>query len=264
MYSRFIEASVGQLALPIAGRGGKEAMRLRMIALAGMCVILYWAAAATAAGPRVILALGSSSFIDPRAVMRTIGAEITQDPDKIPLKDVAVLVLANVPFGSLPGPIQQDLVEYVNSGGAVLITGGVRSFGSGGYKTVASIIPFEIRSDSDWRASPFRPPIMIRPDHPILAGVDFITIGSVNDMNPRPGASEILRSPGGGGAGPFGARGGFGVGGTYPYSLIAELSVGAGRVIGIAFDMDDMAGMRDRDRFVENTLYYLLASSRKG
>ncbi len=39
--------------------------------------------------------------------------------------------------------------------------------------------------------------------------------------------------------------------------------VGAGRVIGIAFDLNDLAGMRDRDLFVQNTLTYLLATSRR-
>jgi hypothetical protein len=229
-------------------------MRLRMIVLAGMCMMFGWAVAAGAAGPRVILALGNTSFIDAQAILKATGAEVTQAPGQMPLKDVAVLVLADVAFGSLPGPVQQGLVEYVNSGGAVLITGGAQSFGSGGYGTVASILPFEIRSDGDWRNIPFRSPIVVQPGHPILAGVSFATVGAVNDMNPRPGASEILQSAGGGSAG----RGG------YPYPLIAEIGVGAGRVVGIALDLKDFAGMPDRDLFVQNTLGYLLAASRAG
>jgi len=225
-----------------------------MIVLAGMCAMLGWAVAAGAAGPRVILALGNSSFIDAQAILKATGAEVTLNPGKTPLEEVAVLVLADVAFGSLPGPVQQGIVEYANSGGAVLITGGSQSFGSGGYRAVASIIPYEIRSDSDWRNIPFRSPTPLQPGHPILAGVTFTTVGAVNDMNPRSGASEILQSAGGGSAG----RGG------YAFPLIAEIGVGAGRVVGIALDLKDFAGMPDRDLFVQNTLGYLLAASRAG
>ena len=227
-------------------------MRLRKIVLVGIYVMLGWAAAAEAAGPRVILALGNASFIDAQAILKATGAEVTQDPGKAPLKDVAVLVLADVPFCSLPQPVQGGLVEYVSSGGAVLITGGAQSFGSGGYQAVAPIIPFEIRSDNDWRAFPFRSPVPLQPGHPILAGIlgqGFITIGTLNDMNPRPGATEILQSPGGG---------------SYISPLIAELGVGAGRVVGVAFDPNRLTGWDLRDLFVRNTLDYLLTSSRLG
>jgi hypothetical protein len=179
----------------------------------------------------------------------------------VPLPQVAVLVLANARFASLPPTIQERLVEYVNSGGSLLITGGSQTFGSGGYRAVASIVPFQIRSDNDWRFISFRPPVALQPGHPILAGVTFLTVGTVNDMNPRPDATEILQSAGGGRAGIADGGGG---GGSYLYPFIAELSVGSGRVIGIAFDLNDFAGMRDRDLFVQNTLGYLLASSRAG
>ena len=228
-------------------------MRIRKIVLVGIFVMLGWAAAAEAAGPRVILALGNVSFIDAQAILKATGAEVTQDPGKAPLKDVAVLVLADVPFGSLPQPVQGGLIEYVNSGGALLITGGAQSFGSGGYQAVAPIIPFEIRSDNDWRAFPFRSPIPLQPGHPILAGIlgqGFFTIGTLNDMNPRSGATEILQSPGGGG--------------SFMSPLIAELGVGAGRVVGVAFDPNRLTGWDLRDLFVRNTLDYLLASSRMG
>jgi uncharacterized membrane protein len=228
-------------------------MRLRVMVLVAICVMLGWAAAAAAAGPRVILALGSTSFIDAQAILKATGAEVTQVPGNTLLKDVAVLVLADVPFGSLPQAVQRGLMEYVNSGGALLITGGAQSFGSGGYQAVAPIIPFEIRSDNDWRAFPFRSPVPLQPGHPILAGIlgqGFFTIGTLNDMNPRPGATEILQSPGGGG--------------SYMSPLIAELGVGAGRVVGLAFDPNLLNGWNLRDLFVQNTLNYLLASSRMG
>lgn len=236
-------------------------MRSRLASVVGMLLIFGWASVAySGQSSRAILVLGNAAFINPSSVQQATGAEVTQD-SSIPLKDVAVLVLANTPFTSLPQPIRDGLVDYVGAGGALLITGGAQSFGSGGYKAVDPIIPFQIRSDSDWRFISFRPPVPLQPGHPILAGVTFLTVGTVNDMNPRPNATEILQSPGGGRAAT--ATGGGG-GGSFLYPLIAELSVGAGRVIGIAFDLNDLAGMRDRDLFIQNTLGYLRAASGAG
>lgn len=237
-------------------------MRNRLAVVAGLLLAIGWASIAHTAQPaRSILVLGDAAFINDASVQEATGAVVTHDPG-MPLKDVAVLVLANIAFPSLPQSIQDGLVDFVIGGGSVLITGGARSFGSGGYKAVAPIIPFEIRSDNDWRFITFRSPVPLQPGHPILAGVEFITIGTVNDMNPRPGAVEILQSPGGGGTGPR-AGGGLAGGGSFLFPLVAEVAVGAGRVIGIAFDLNDFAGMRDRDLFVRNTLAYLLAASRR-
>ena len=237
-------------------------MRKHVVLVAGLLLAIGWASIAPAGQPsRTILVLGDAAFINDGSVQQATGAAISHDP-ATPLKDVAVLVLANTPFSSLPPSIQDELVNFVGGGGTLLITGGAQSFGSGGYKVVAPIIPFEIRSDSDWRFITFRPPVPLQPGHPILAGVTFITIGTVNDMNPRPGALEILQSPGGGAVG-LRAGGGRTGGGSYMYPLIAEVGVGAGRVVGIAFDLNDLAGMRDRDLFVQNTLTYLLATSRR-
>jgi hypothetical protein len=94
-----------------------------------------------------------------------------------------------------------------------------------------------------------------------MAGVTFLTIGAVNDMNPRSDASEILQAAGGGSAAGRAAGAG---GGSFPFPLISELGVGAGRVIGVALDLNDFAGMRDRDLFVRNTIGYLLQVSRMG
>jgi hypothetical protein len=234
-------------------------MRNRLAVVSGILLLVAWAAAAAAGqASRVILALGNASFINPASVERATGAALSQDPN-VPLKDVAVLVLANIPLSSLPQSIQDGLVQYVEGGGALLITGGAQSFGSGGYKAVSSIIPFQIRSDSDWRFISFRPPVPLQPGHPVLAGVTFLTVGTVNDMNPRSGATEILQSAGGGRAPDAG-----GGGGSYLYPLIAEIAGGSGRVIGIAFDLNEFGGMRDRDLLIQNTLTYLLAASRMG
>jgi hypothetical protein len=216
-------------------------------------LLLALPATAGAGSPRV-LALGSLGFLDPRAASAAIGAEVLQELGEEKLPDLAVVLLANTPFHALPGSLQQGLTEYVQGGGALWLTGGAQGFGGGGYRAVAALLPFELRNASDWRAIPFRPPVALQPGHPILAGVQFGTIGAVNDMNPRPGAVEILRAAGGGSAGT----------GSYPYPLIAELAVGAGRVLGVAFDPNELGGMPDRARFVDNALRYLLATSRAG
>lgn len=236
-------------------------MRTPVIVAMAFCALLG-CATVTHAGQAtpMVLALGNAGFLNPASVEKATGAELSQNPDT-PLKDVALLVLANISLSSLPQAIQDGLVPYVAGGGTLLITGGAQSFGSGGYKAVASLIPFQIRSDSDWRFISFRPPVPLQPGHPILAGVTFITVGMVNDMNPRPDATEILQSAGGGRAAT--GAGGSG-GGSFLYPLIAEVRVGSGRVIGMAFDLNDFAGMRDRDLFVQNTLTYLFAASRVG
>ncbi len=240
-------------------------MRVRLLLLVGV----LWALAApssvaTAQSSRIILALGNTGFLDPASIQAATGAVVKTDLGESQLKDFAVLVLANVSLAGLPGPVHQGLVQYVNDGGAVLIAGGSDSFGSGGYQVVASILPFELRSTSDWRSTPFRSPVPLQPGHPILAGVTFISVGALNDMNPRPDAMEILQAAGGGSAARRVPGGGVGGGGSYPYPLIAELAVGAGRVVGIAFDLNEFAAMPDRDLFVRNSIAYLLAVSRMG
>jgi len=236
-------------------------MRTRLVVIIGLLLVLgCLPGLAAAQSARMILALGSTGFLDPGSIQAATGAEVKTDLDKFKLKDFSVVVLANIAFPALPDPVQQGLVQYVTDGGALLITGGSQSFGSGGYQAVASIIPFQIRSASDWRFTPFRSPVPIQPGHPILAGVTFITVGNLNDTNPRADATEILQAAGGGSAG----RTQSGGGGSYPYPLIAELGVGAGRVIGIAFDLNEFAGMQDRDLFVRNTIGYLVNASRIG
>jgi hypothetical protein len=213
-----------------------------------------------AQGAPIILALGSTSFLNRDAIQAGTGVEVASELGSRPLKDFAVLVLANIAYASLPGPVQEGLADYVRRGGAVLITGGPQAFGSGGYQAVAELVPFQIRNPSDWRPIPARFPVPLQPGHPILAGVEFISVVALNDMNPGPGAMEILQAAGGGSAGPTGSGGG----GSYPYPLIAELRVGAGDVIGIAFDLNEFTRMRDLGRFMQNTLQYLLSISLMG
>jgi len=237
-------------------------MRMRWILPLALVLALAWGAGAEAGqAPRMILALGNTGWLNPADIQAATGALVKQDMEQFKLKDFAVVVLGNVAFGSLPGPVQQGLVDYVNNGGTLLITGGSQSFGSGGYQQVAAIVPFEIRSAGDWRAIPFRPPIVLQPGHPVMAGVTFITVGAVNDMNPRGGAAEIMQAAGGGSAaGRVSGRGG----GSYQYPLIAELAAGSGRVIGVAMDLNDFASMPDLPLFVRNTTIYLSSASQLG
>jgi hypothetical protein len=237
-------------------------MRTRRILAIALLLAVGWAAGAEAGqAPRMILALGSTGWLNPADIQAATSALVKQDLEQFALRDFAVVVLGNIAFGSLPGPVQQGLVEYVSNGGALLITGGAQSFGSGGYQATASIIPFEIRSAGDWRAIPFRAALAIQPGHPIMAGVTFITVGAVNDMNPRRDASEILQAAGGGSAaGRVTGQGG----GSYPFPLIAELTAGNGRVVGVAMDLNDFASMRDLPLFIRNTMIYLSNASQMG
>jgi len=220
-------------------------------ALVALLALIAWALPCGAAEPpRGILALGSVGFLDDGGLLAATGSRIAHEAGPGDLRQqFKVVVLANVAFAALPEPVQLGLTSFVSAGGSLLLTGGPQAFGSGGYDAIPELVPFELRSRGDWRSMPFRSPVPVQPGHPVLAGVTFTTIGAVNDMNPRPGAAEIMRMPGGGTAG-------------YPYPLIAEIGVGAGRVLGFAFDMDDLGSMPDRDRLVQNALTYLAEAAR--
>ncbi len=236
-------------------------MRRWWLALVACLWVLHPISPLSAAqGPPKILALGSTGFLNSGAIQAGTGAQVVAELGGRSLKDFAVLVLANIAIASLPAPVQEGLVEYVRMGGAVLLTGGSQAFGSGGYQAAAEIVPFQIRNPSDWRVIPSRFPVSLQPGHPVLAGVDFIAVVALNDMNPRPGAVEILQAAGGGSAGPAGTGGG----GSYPYPLMAELRTGAGDVLGIAFDPNEFTRMRDFGQFMQNTLQYLLSVSLMG
>ncbi|HTU02239.1 MAG TPA: hypothetical protein VMG58_10505 [Candidatus Sulfotelmatobacter sp.] len=223
-------------------------VRTALVALVAVLAVSLPAGAAEPA--KEILALGSFGFLDEAGVLAATGARLKQEVGSGDLKDqFKVIVLANVAFDALPEAVQVGLPGFVRAGGALLITGGPQSFGSGGYDAIAELVPFELRNRSDFRVMPFRSPVPLQPDHPVLAGVRFETIGALNDMNPRPGATEILRMSGGGNAG-------------YPYPLIAEIAVGSGRVLGFAFDLADLGGMPDRDRLMQNALSYLSDAAR--
>src|SRR5574341_1707864 len=111
----------------------REPMHRRWLAAGCLVLALGWPSALPAAqSARMILALGNIAFINPAAVQASTGAEVRTNLDKFQPKDFAVIVLANAPYAALPGPLQQGLVDYVNEGGAILLTGGSQAFGNGG------------------------------------------------------------------------------------------------------------------------------------
>ncbi len=205
-----------------------------------------WLYSATAEPTKLVLALGDGSYVPAEAVT---GAEVANELGDRDLVEFAVVILSNIPYNQLPGAVQEHLTEFLDQGGSLLITGGPNAYGSGGYQPMAAFVPFEIRARDDWRSVPFKEVIPIQPDHPILRGVTFRTVGSFNDLNPKAGAVEIAQYAGGGTG--------------FPSPLIAEQRVGQGTVVGVALDLgrELQKEWRDGNRFVQNLLTYLVTRS---
>ncbi len=227
--------------------------RLSIMLIGVLLGVGLWLQPGTAAGSKLILPLGDVSYISPQTVQAWTGAEVEMALGEHELVEFAVVILSNVPYGGLPGAVQERLTEFLTRGGSLLITGGTSAYGSGGYKAMANLIPFEIRAEEDWRAVPFKPVIPLQPGHPILQGVTFQSMGAFNDLNPKPGAMEIAQYAGG--KTTRGAR--------YPSPLIAEQRVGQGTVLGIAFDLGQevQSGWTDGSLFLQNLLTYLVNRS---
>lgn len=211
---------------------------------------------------KLILALGDDSYIPVEAVKSWTGAAVTKELGRHDLLEFSLVILSNIPYGVLPQAVHERLPEFVSRGGSLLITGGPNSYGSGGYESVNFLIPFEIRAETDWVSVPFRTIIPIQPDHPILEGVTFRTVGTFNDVNPRKaGVVEIAQYAGGGGRpiGAFGER----IGAKFPSPLIAERRVGQGTVLGVAFDLgrEIGSGWPDGPQFTQNVITYLVNRS---
>ena len=204
--------------------------------------ISLWSYAAAAEPSKLILALGDGSYLPGEVT----GAEVTHELGDRDLMGFAVVILSNVPYDQLPGAVREHLTTFLDQGGSLLITGGPNAYGSGGYQPMAALIPFEIRTSNDWRAVPFLEIIPLEPGNPILQGVTFGTVGWFNDLNPKPGVTEIAQYAGG--------KTG------YPSPLIAEQQVGQGTVLGVAFDLGQQVqgGWADGSRFVQNVLTYLV------
>lgn len=215
--------------------------------LMGMLLcVSFWSYAAAAEPSKLVLSLGDGSYVPAEAVN---GAEVTNELGDRDLLEFAVVILSNIPYNQLPGAVQEHLPEFLDQGGSLLITGGPNAYGSGGYQAMSAVLPFEIRTSDDWRTVPFKPIMPVQSGHPILRGVTFRTVGTFNDLNPRRGAIEIAQYPGGG------------LG--FPSPLVAELRVGQGTVLGVAFHLGQEVESRwaDGNRFVQNVLTYLTTRS---
>lgn len=215
----------------------------------------------------MILSLGDDAYITWSAVEGRTGAVVRRALGDVPLSDVSAVVLSNIGYSSLPEPVRDGLADYLAHGGSLLITGGPQSYGSGGYADtpLADLLPLKPSRD-DWLPHPFGPTVVLQPGHPILREVEIPTMAFFNELDVSSGAVEIAqyrkaskaafaggRNPGGGEV-----QGG----GRRQMPLVAERAVGSGTVLAIALDMTLTGEWRDRDRFAQNCVEYLLQRSR--
>ena len=232
---------------------------IRHLAVALLVLLAAGPAAPTQHLPRLVLVLGDTSYLSEEAVAEA-GAALKTGLGEYTLEEYSLVVLANVPLAAVPREVLEGLPDFLGKGGSLLLTGGPAAFGSGGYEAIAPLLPFRLRGGADWRVNPFKPVLLLQASHPIFAGVTFQTIGTLNDMNPHPGASELARYEGGG-VGPVGV--GVGRGAIFPSPLIAEVGVGSGSVLAVAFDLgaEIRGGWGSGPQFARNLVRYLVERS---
>lgn len=219
-------------------------------------------------GGPAILSLGDDSYVNWSAVESRTGAVVRRELGDSPLAGFSVVVLSNVSYDSLPETVRDGLADYLARGGSLLVSGGKQAYGSGGYAgtALADLLPLKPSRD-DWLPHPFGPTFILQPDHPILGGVVIPTMAFFNELDLNSGAQEIAQyRKGSKAAFAGGGNPGGGViegGGRRPMPLIAERSVGSGTILAIALDMTLTGDWKDRDRFAQNCVEYLLQRSRK-
>jgi len=225
---------------------------MRRVGIALTVLVLAGPAAAAQHLPKLALALGDTSTLSEEAFAEA-GAAVRTELGEFDLDEYSLLVLANVPLAGVPAEVREGLAEFLSRGGSLLVTGGSGAFGSGGYEAIVPVLPFALRGGPDWRANPFKPVLLLEPGHPIFAGVAFPTVGAFNDLNPRPGASELAQYQGG--ATVAGAK--------FPSPLVAEARFGSGTVVGVAFDLgaEIRSGWEAGPLFVRNLVKYLVNRS---
>ena len=226
---------------------------MRRLGLALLMVLVVAGPAAAAEHlPKLVLALGDTSYLR-EDVVAEAGATLRTEVGEFGLDEYSLLVLANVPLAAVPSAVREGLPGFLSKGGSLLLTGGSGAFGSGGYEAIAPILPFGLRGGADWRANPFKPVLLLQPGHAIFAGVSFPTIGAFNDLNPRPGASELAQYHGGGTVS----------GAKFSSPLVAEAGFGPGSVVGVAFDLgaEIRGGWGMGPQFVRNLVKYLVDRS---
>ena len=218
-------------------------------------------------GGLTILSLGDDSYLTWPEVESRTGAVVRRELGDSPLAAFSVVVLSNVGYDSLPEAVRDGLAGYLARGGALLVSGGKQSYGSGGYAgtALADLLPLKPSRD-DWLPHPFGPTLILQPDHPILRGVVILTMAFFNELDLGSGAVEIAQYRKGskaavaGGGNPGGGE--IQGGGRRPMPLIAERSIGSGTILAIAMDMTLTGDWKDRDLFAQNCVGYLLQRSR--
>jgi hypothetical protein len=215
----------------------------------------------------MILSLGEDSYITWSELESRTGAVVKREAGDAPLTDFSLLVLSNVSYASLPEGVRDGLRGYLEQGGAMLITGGKQSYGSGGYgdTELADLLPLRPSRD-DWLPHPFGPTLILQPGHPILKGIEIPTMAFFNELDLNGGAVEIAQyrkaSKAGivGGGNPGGGQ--IQGGGRRPMPLIAERRSDAGTILAVALDLTLTGEWKDRGRFAQNCVEYLLQQSR--
>lgn len=215
----------------------------------------------------MILSLGDDSYITWSELESRTGAVVKREAGDAPLTDFSLLVLSNVSYASLPEGVRDGLRGYLEQGGAMLITGGKQSYGSGGYAgtELADLLPLRPSRD-DWLPHPFGPTLILQPGHPILKGIEIPTMAFFNELDLNGGAVEIAQYRKASKAGIVGGRdpGGGQIqgGGRRPMPLIAERRSDAGTILAVALDLTLTGEWKDRGRFAQNCVKYLLQQSR--
>ncbi|MDE2059093.1 MAG: hypothetical protein KGL31_09420 [candidate division NC10 bacterium] len=215
----------------------------------------------------MILSLGDDSYLTWSEVESKTGAVVTRELGDSPLAAFSVVILSNVSYDSLPEAVRDGLADYLERGGSLLVTGGQQSYGSGGYAgtPLADLLPLKPSRD-DWVPHPFGPTLIFQPSHPILRDVVIPTMAFFNELDLNSGAQEIAqyrkasKAAFAGGGDPGGGE--IAGGGRRPMPLIAERSIGPGTILAIALDMTLTGDWKDRDRFAQNCVEYLLQRSK--
>ncbi|MDH7499863.1 MAG: glutamine amidotransferase [candidate division NC10 bacterium] len=228
----------------------RSGMRRGFVGLLSSLLLLFGAVGAASSEAPLILSLGDDQYLPKGAIQGGTGAQFLSELGSRKLEEVQLVILSNLDYLSLPAPLRDGLVEHVRKGGSLLITGGNRSFGSGGYgKTkLEEILPFAILYPRDW--VPTRRGLVepVAPNHPALSGLDVLKmpyVGTFNNLALAPGSTLIAQ-----------------LAILYRQPLMAERSVGNGLCFGIAFDMREISGQwAEKDQFSLNLIRYLLRRS---
>jgi uncharacterized membrane protein len=228
---------------------------MKRVMLEGLCLSIILSLglgvlSLTLAQTPLILSLGEDSYLPKSVIEASTGAKFLDELGNKKLGEVQLIVLSNIDYSSLPGSLQDGLGEYVQNGGALLIAGGARSYGSGGFgnTNLAGILPFQILYPRDWQPTRIGDIVPLDKGHAVFAGIDFLKMPMINQFNNlgwQPAAHGIAK---------------FSKFEQQP--LIAERNVGGGTILGIAFNMADAGSIWPQaSRFCLNLTRYLLQKS---